>query len=133
MNTETRTCLACGNLIKGRLDKKFCNDHCRNNHNNRLNSDTVNYIRNVNNILRRNRRILEELMEGVEKTVTLPRAALDMKGYNFDFFTSLYLNERTKLDYYYCYEYGYAFIDEERCMLCRNIMSHLMKQMDIEQ
>lgn len=129
MNTATRACLACGNMIKGRVDKKFCNDHCRNNHNNRLNSDTVNYIRNVNNILRRNRRILEELMERVEKTVTLPKAALGKKGYNFDFFTATYLNEKTNLYYYYCYEYGFAFIDEDRCMLCRNIMPHLIRQM----
>jgi hypothetical protein len=45
----------------GRADKKFCNDLCRNNYNNQLNSNSYNLVRNINNILRRNRRIIEEL------------------------------------------------------------------------
>jgi hypothetical protein len=48
-------------LLHGRADKKFCNDLCRNNYNNQLNSNSYNLVRNINNILRRNRRIIEEL------------------------------------------------------------------------
>lgn len=59
MESTEKTCLACDKPLKGRLDKKFCDDYCRNNYNNRLNSDQSNYVRNVNNILRKNRRILE--------------------------------------------------------------------------
>ena len=59
---EKKVCLDCGETIKGRSDKKFCNDICRNSYNNKLNSDTTNYVRNVNNILRKNRRVLEELI-----------------------------------------------------------------------
>jgi len=31
---ENKTCLACGKILKGRVDKKFCDDYCRNNYNN---------------------------------------------------------------------------------------------------
>ena len=39
MTTE-RYCLDCGAVLHGRADKKFCNDQCRNNYNNQLNSVT---------------------------------------------------------------------------------------------
>ncbi len=62
-----RACLTCGTSIKGRTDKKFCDDYCRNSYHNKLNSDDNNYVRNVNNVLRRNRRILEEIIpDGAE-------------------------------------------------------------------
>ncbi len=56
-----RYCLECKTPIKGRADKKFCNDNCRNEHNNKVNKDSKNLIRNTNNRLRKNWRILEKL------------------------------------------------------------------------
>ena len=37
----------------GRADKKFCSDGCRNSHNNTLNKDSSNLVRNINNRLRK--------------------------------------------------------------------------------
>jgi len=54
-----RHCFECGEPLKGRIDKKFCDDACRNSYNNRVNKDTKNLIRNTNNRLRKNYRILE--------------------------------------------------------------------------
>lgn len=34
--TETATCLNCDKTLKGRTDKKFCDDYCRNSYNNQL-------------------------------------------------------------------------------------------------
>lgn len=119
MNTGAKNCLACGQLIKGRVDKKFCNDYCRNQHNNQLNSDAVNYVRNVNNILRRNRRILEETMEGVEKVTARSKSELAKKGYRFDFFTSSFTNKERET-YYYCYEYGLKEVAHDKCIIVRN-------------
>ena len=31
---KNKKCLSCGKLLKGRVDKKFCDDYCRNNYNN---------------------------------------------------------------------------------------------------
>ena len=56
-----KSCLQCGDKISGRSDKKFCSDYCRNAFNNDQNRDVNNYVRNINNILRKNRRILAEL------------------------------------------------------------------------
>ena len=34
---ENKECLECGVLVKGRIDKKFCSDYCRNSFNNKVN------------------------------------------------------------------------------------------------
>ena len=41
-----KQCLECGTAIRGRADKKFCSDQCRNQYNNTLNRDANNYVRN---------------------------------------------------------------------------------------
>lgn len=104
MITATKICLSCNRDLHGRTDKKFCNDHCRNNHNNHLNSDGNNYIRNINHCLRRNRRILESILATrlIAKTA-LPK--LQSKGFVFKYFTHMYTNKKGNL-YYFCYEYG---------------------------
>ena len=59
---KTKLCLNCNKPVKGRTDKKFCDDYCRNNYNNQLKSNTINLVRNINNALGKNRRILENLL-----------------------------------------------------------------------
>src|SRR3546814_5057939 len=56
-----RKCMDCGEPLVGRADKKFCDDACRANYNNRRNSGESGYLRKVNNILKRNRKILAKL------------------------------------------------------------------------
>lgn len=100
----TRTCLECEEKIQGRVDKKFCSDYCRNAYNNKINKDRSNMVRNVNNRLRKNYRILEGL-NPVEKTKT-SRAKLLAKGFSFDYFTSIYTT-RSGTIYYFVYDQGY--------------------------
>jgi predicted nucleic acid-binding Zn ribbon protein len=99
-----KACIECGEKIVGRADKKFCSDYCRNAYNNNLNKDSKNLVRNVNNQLRKNYRILEELNpEGKTKT---SKSKLDSKGFNFEYFTSIYTT-KTGTVYYFVYDQGY--------------------------
>lgn len=99
-----KACIECGEKIVGRADKKFCSDYCRNAYNNNLNKDSKNLVRNVNNQLRKNYRILEELNpEGKTKT---SKSKLDSKGFNFETFTSIYTT-KTGTVYYFVYDQGY--------------------------
>jgi len=111
---EKRLCPECEFEIIGRIDKKFCSDQCRNTFNNRLKQDANNYIRNINNILRKNRRILSELNPKGKSKVT--RYKLIEKGFNFDYYTNTY-STKTGKTYYYCYEYGYLPIEEDHFFL----------------
>ena len=103
-----RECPECGNTIRGRIDKKFCSDGCRNAHNNRVNKDSKNLIRNTNNRLRKNYRILESL--NPNKKTKCSRAKLIEKGFDFNYFTSIYKTKAGTI-YYFVYDQGYLPID----------------------
>ena len=106
--------LDCGASLIGRSDKKFCNDQCRNNYNNRLNSDNSTTVRNINNILRKNRRILSEL--NPDDKTTVHKEKLSNLGFNFNYFTSLYVTQKGTT-YRFVYEYGYLPLDNDFYML----------------
>ncbi len=103
-----KACLECGDEIRGRSDKKFCSDQCRSSYNNRLNSDANNFMRNVNNILRKNRRILADLNPHGKSKVH--RDKLLERGFKFSYFTNLYRTKAGKT-YHFCYEQGYLELD----------------------
>lgn len=97
-------CIDCGESLNGRADKKFCSDICRNSYNNKLNSDINNYVRNINNVLRKNRRILCDLTPADKATVHVDK--LTEKGFLFSYYTHMYRTRKGDL-YYFCYEFGY--------------------------
>lgn len=111
-----KNCLECGAKILGREDKKFCNDGCRNNYNNRINKDTTNFMRNINNKLRKNYRILTEInVEGKTKTT---KAKLLSNGFSFDYFTNI-LHTKTGNTYYFVYNQGYMLLENDYYMLVK--------------
>ena len=99
-----KNCQECGEAFMGRADKKFCSDQCRSAYNNRLNSDATNFIRNINNILRKNRRILAELNPDGKAQVHKDR--LLEKGFKFSYFTNEYITKSGN-NYRFCYDQGY--------------------------
>lgn len=111
-----KTCLECGEKIVGREDKKFCSDSCRNAYNNKMNKDSTNFMRNVNNKLRKNYRILTELnTDGKGKT---SRDKLLSKGFDFDFLTNI-LETKTGNTYYFLYDQGYRILENDYYMLVK--------------
>ena len=111
-----KTCLECGDAIAGREDKKFCCDGCRTSFNNKINKDSTNFMRNINNTLRKNYRILSELnTSGKCKT---SRAKLLNKGFDFEFFTNL-LQTKTGNTYYFVYNQGYLYLDNQVLILVK--------------
>ena len=95
-----KLCLECGDKLFGRIDKKFCGDACRNAFNNKINKASKNLIRNTNNRLRKNYRILEALNPN-KKTKTT-REKLIEKGFDFKYFTNIYTTQ-TGTQYFFVY------------------------------
>ena len=111
-----KVCLECGEKIVGREDKKFCSDGCRNTYNNKINKDSTNFMRNINNKLRKNYRILSEInTEGKSKTT---RAKLLSKGFDFEFFTNI-LETKTGNTYFFVYDQGYRTLEDDFYMLVK--------------
>ncbi len=106
---EERQCDSCGAIITGRSDKRFCSDYCRNTKHNELNRDISNYMRKVNNILRRNRRILAALNPNGKCKVR--GTTLMEEGFNFAYHTNVYETKKG-LKYHFCYDQGYLELDE---------------------
>ena len=103
---EKRNCLQCDEPIKGRVDKKFCDDFCRNHYNNHLKARVTNFVRNINNTLIKNRRILENLMYGSSTRARINKERLIRMGFSFRYHTHQYKTRAGKT-FFFCYEYGY--------------------------
>ena len=114
VSADIKTCLACNKPLKGRIDKKFCDDYCRNNYNNRQKAKDSNnsLIRNINNALLKNRKILESILSGDEETAKANKEKLQRLGFQFKFITHIYTTKSGKT-YFYCYDYGYLPLDND--------------------
>lgn len=111
-----KNCLECGEKIIGREDKKFCSDGCRNAYNNKMNKDSNNFMRNINNKLRKNYRILTELNTDGKSKVS--KTKLLSKGFDFDFFTNI-LKTKTGNTYYFLYDQGYMLLENDMYILVK--------------
>jgi hypothetical protein len=110
METTQKQCLSCGKTLKGRIDKKFCDDYCRTQYNNLLKAEDTVVIKKINAVLRQNRRILERQIAPGEELGKCPRQKLADAGFNFQYITHQYTNKKGNV-YSFCYEYGYLPIE----------------------
>ena len=111
-----KKCLECDEPLFGRIDKKFCTDYCRNSYNNKINKDSKNLIRNINNRLRKNYKLLSEINQNGKTKVTR-RKLLD-SNFDFNFYTSIYTT-KTGNTYFYVYDQGYLPLENEYFLLIK--------------
>lgn len=114
---QEKKCLECGEIIKGRVDKKYCSDYCRNAYNNKLNKDSKNLVRNINNRLRKNYRVLDSYTLKDGKTRTTKTRLMD-KGFDFEYITNLYTTKKGTT-YYFVYDLGYLPLDNDYYMIVK--------------
>jgi len=116
--TDTATCLNCKKTLKGRTDKKFCDDYCRNSYNNQLKASKNNLVRNINNALGKNRRILESFFISEEEIAKTNKGKLLEKGFQFKYMTHTYTNKKGNI-YFFCYDLGYMPLDNDWYLLVK--------------
>jgi hypothetical protein len=105
-----KECIECGEPFSGRADAKFCSDQCRSNYHNRQGSDQSGYVRKVNAILRKNRKILNELNPDGKTRVN--KTDLTRQGFDFAFITNTYITKTGK-EYKFCYDQGYIHTGDD--------------------
>jgi len=113
---ETKKCLECEEELIGRSDKKFCSDYCRNAYNNKVNTQSKNLLRNINNRLRKNFKILNEL--NVSGKTKITKNKLLDKNFDFQLFTSIYTTKAGNV-YYYVYNQGYLKLENDYYLLIK--------------
>jgi len=117
INLTATNCLTCAKPLKGRSDKKFCNDYCRNSHNNYQNSQSSNYARNVIHALQKNKRILQGFL-GERDSVKISRDRLLLRGFHFRYYTHTLEIKKGHM-YRFCFETGYTSLENEKILIIR--------------
>lgn len=111
-----KTCLTCGHIIRGRTDKKFCDDYCRSTYNNKHASNRLGFIRSITNKIIRNRKILEKWSTKKRNPVSLYDLLSD--GLSLSYATE-YINQPVGNPHIYCYEYGYQLLPGNQCRILK--------------
>lgn len=111
-------CLFCGEKLRGRADKKFCDSGCRNSYNNQKYTVVSNTVRNISNRLKKNRRILMEILPEEETTKKTNRDYLNKKGFDFQYFTHIYTTKKGKI-YHYVFDMGYLDLGDDWFLIVR--------------
>jgi hypothetical protein len=71
-------------------------------------------MRNINNILRKNRRILAKL--NPKGKAKISREQLEKEGFRFSYFTNIYAT-RSGNEYFFCYDQGYLELENNMLAL----------------
>lgn len=119
-HTIVKKCLSCGKVVKGRTDKKFCDDYCRNNFNNQKKSkeNYSPYVKGILNTLLKNRKILETLLPPDKQTIHFKKEKLVQAGFIFKYFTHTYINKQRET-YFYCFDFGYKQLENDWLMIVK--------------
>ncbi|TKC04267.1 hypothetical protein [Pedobacter frigoris] len=113
---KLKACFFCSRSIKGRSDKRFCNDLCRSSYNYGIRRRTsMLLISHINCTLTRNRRILDKLITAGHAQVS--KEVLLSDGFDFEHYTSV-VSESFNT-YCFCYDLGYQIIGEEQILLIK--------------
>lgn len=115
---EEKQCLTCAKPLRGRSDKKFCNDYCRNSYNNQLKRINQEAVRSINRVLKKNRGILGTFLSASAGPVKVHREQLLREGFYFNYITHAHTNRRGNT-YYFCYDYGYRTLEEDCIQVVR--------------
>ena len=121
MIDEYPVCLQCGvDITKGRSDRKFCSDGCKNLFHNKLKIQEHHEIKKVDTILKRNRRILKKIFNPRKEEVFVNKEVLLKQGFDFNFHTHTHITKKYKNEFTFCYDYGYLEIAKDRYRLIKS-------------
>lgn len=98
-------CRECGNPVRGRSDKVFCDANCKNAYHSRLYREQQKEIQHIDRILKYNRNILRNLLgDTAEKKVS--KGELERMGLQFKFHTERF-SDIWREKYCFYYDYGH--------------------------
>jgi len=101
-------CKICSTQFTGRSDKKFCSIRCKNYYHVNLRKATDKAVKEIDNILHRNRSILLEIMGKNSVQKKIDKIILEKKKFNFFYKTHQTVNSAGKT---YNYVYDFAWME----------------------
>jgi len=114
MTDDPAVCLNCYEPIKsGRSDKKFCDSGCKDEYYNKIKINEHKEIKKIDQVLKRNRRILKKLFDP-KKEKLVNREILLKAGFEFDFHTHFVITKIKENEFTFCYDYGYREVEKDK-------------------
>jgi len=105
-----RRCLNCNEVLKGRVDKLFCNEYCKSNfHYISKKNQEHTLFKRIDSQLKLNRRLLKKLHQAGKSTIR--KEKLLGGGFNPKFLTHYWQNSKGQV-YLFCYDIGFLEIIE---------------------
>ena len=117
MIDKVKVCSFCGKELQGRVDKKYCDDNCRNNHHYVKKHDDVLLIKDINAALVQNWKILKQLSKNNDKIIVL-KQDLVKNNFNFNLITNVYRTRKNE-EYRVVYDYAYRCVNEKEVILIK--------------
>lgn len=118
------TCKICNKRLVGRKDKIFCSVKCKNYYHVNLRKATTLVVKELDNILHRNRSILLEIMGKNKTQCTIERVVLEKKKFRFKYHTHHHINSKGKT-YYYVYDFAWMAFSDDRVLVVRKPLAQL--------
>ena len=103
--SEPHLCLACQKEITGRVDKLYCDSHCRASYHYKKTKETrLSLFKQIDLQLKQNRKLLKHYNQSGKAIIR--KETLLKAGFNPTFFTHYWKNSSGAV-YLFCYDYGY--------------------------
>lgn len=113
---QEKKCCTCNKIIRGRSDKKFCNEYCRNVYNNKAKSADSPTTKHINKILNKNRVVLKLNISKQQAVRKIKKETLREQGFVFKYHTHLF-NRNNGNPYFFIYDFGYLSLCQEWCLV----------------
>lgn len=117
-DTVIKCCQYCNKEIRGRSDKKFCDDYCRNLFHNQLNAKSNQNLRIINSILKKNRNILASFLKAETAFEKVSKEKLLESGFQFKYYTHSVPHKNGSINYF-CYDHGYLMLNKDWLLVVR--------------
>lgn len=121
-----KNCKSCGSELIGRIDKIYCDEHCKSASQYLQNQKKeASFFIKVDKQLKLNRRILKDYNKAGKATVR--KEILINEGFNPKFFTHYWKNQQREV-YLFCFEFG--FLEKKEKGNSKYILVHWQKYME---
>ncbi len=97
---------------RGRSDRKFCSQDCRNAYHNEQKVFESKETRKIRLALNKNRKILRRVLKN-ESELVVKRERLLKLGYEFDYHTHYRTSKVKQYQYVFCFDYGFRDVTAE--------------------
>lgn len=103
-----KKCKVCQKRLRGRSDKIFCSVGCKNYYHKNLRFAAKKAAIQIDGYLKRNYKILYEILGGNKTQIKISRNYLTQKGFRYKYHTHFHINSRNKM---YLYVYNLAWME----------------------